>query len=244
MAFESPSVDLEQDPVRPMALAGYVFLELMPRGVLIVDENRAISYRNAIADGMLKRRDGLLDRHGFIGCPTAAASDALSTLIRSLGLGGAAHDGEGLERAVMRLPGNDGSAGYLLLAFAVRPERTLGAYGDTPCAVLILHPLDTPRSLDSRVIGLAFGLTSAEAAIATAIAQGSTTEQVARERGVSLNTVRAQLRSVFEKVGVSRQTDLVRTVLELPRFVDSRFGELKLEPTRDRTFAAPRAGSP
>ena len=65
MAFECPSVDLEQDRVRPMALAGYVLLELMPRGVLIVDENRAISYRNAIADGMLKRRDGLLDRRSW-----------------------------------------------------------------------------------------------------------------------------------------------------------------------------------
>jgi DNA-binding CsgD family transcriptional regulator len=223
MAFESLFVDLEQDRVRPMALAGYALLELMPWCVLIVDETRAISYRNAIADGMLKRRDGLLDRHGFIACPTAAASDALSALIRSLRLGGATHDGEGLERAVMRLPGNAGGAGYLLLAFAVRPERTSGAYGDTPCAVLILHSLDTPRSLDSDVIGLAFGLTAAETAIATAIAQGSTTEQVARERGVSVNTVRAQLRSVFEKVGVSRQTDLVRTLLALPRFVESGY---------------------
>ena len=43
-----------------------------------------------------------------------------------------------------------------------------------------------------------------------------TVKDIARAQGTSLNTVRSQLKSVFEKLGVHRQSELVRSLLSGP----------------------------
>jgi DNA-binding CsgD family transcriptional regulator len=63
----------------------------------------------------------------------------------------------------------------------------------------------------------AFGLTAAEAQVAVAVAGGKSRDAIAAMRGVSMETLRAQLRSVYQKTGCSRETQLallVRSLLE------------------------------
>jgi DNA-binding CsgD family transcriptional regulator len=55
-----------------------------------------------------------------------------------------------------------------------------------------------------------FDLTPAEARVARAIAAGRAASEIAREHGVSGETIRSQLRAIFAKTGVSRQVELVR----------------------------------
>ncbi|MBV9570980.1 MAG: helix-turn-helix transcriptional regulator [Alphaproteobacteria bacterium] len=55
-----------------------------------------------------------------------------------------------------------------------------------------------------------FGLTPAEQRLAQFLAYGGRLSGAAQAFGVSCHTVRNQLRSVFEKVGVHRQAELVR----------------------------------
>jgi len=61
-----------------------------------------------------------------------------------------------------------------------------------------------------------YGLTDAEARVAAALALGETVCQIAVAYGVRISTVRAQVRSIFEKTGVHRQSDLVRLALTAP----------------------------
>lgn len=58
-----------------------------------------------------------------------------------------------------------------------------------------------------------YDLTEAEAAVAAGVAMGLDRNQVALARAVTRSTVRWQLKRVFAKTGVSRQTDLVRLAL-------------------------------
>lgn len=58
-----------------------------------------------------------------------------------------------------------------------------------------------------------FDLTGAEARLASALVAGSTVEQYARQRGVTIGTARCQLNQVLLKTGAHRQADLVRRVL-------------------------------
>jgi DNA-binding CsgD family transcriptional regulator len=53
-------------------------------------------------------------------------------------------------------------------------------------------------------------LTQAEETIIALLAAGLTAKEIAYERGVTVSTVRAQIRSIFEKTGIRRQVDLVR----------------------------------
>ena len=61
-----------------------------------------------------------------------------------------------------------------------------------------------------------FGLTPAEWRVAAALYEGASLNELAAASDVSINTVRAQLRSVYAKTGVHRQSELVRLMRPQP----------------------------
>ena len=60
-----------------------------------------------------------------------------------------------------------------------------------------------------------FGLSPAQLRVATRIVEGESLVEIAEGTGVSVNTVRTQLRRTFEKVGVHNQPALVRVLLSV-----------------------------
>ncbi len=60
-----------------------------------------------------------------------------------------------------------------------------------------------------------FGLTPAETRLAARLKEGLTLREAADDLGVSVNTVRNQLRAIFDKMGLYRQSDLVRALTQL-----------------------------
>ena len=72
------------------------------------------------------------------------------------------------------------------------------------------------RSPEAAMLSQLFGLTGAESALMAAIASGERLSQCASRRGVSLATVRAQLRNVFVKTGAGTQADLTLIAWSVP----------------------------
>jgi pimeloyl-ACP methyl ester carboxylesterase/DNA-binding CsgD family transcriptional regulator len=60
-----------------------------------------------------------------------------------------------------------------------------------------------------------FGLTGAETRLAARLKDGLTLKEAADELSVSVNTVRNQLRAIFDKMGLNRQSELVRALTQL-----------------------------
>lgn len=79
-------------------------------------------------------------------------------------------------------------------------------FDDLPVALLLMRPPKTQN--ENSVIALKFGLTSTELALAHTIARGISPREAAELRGVSINTVRTQLKSIYSKTGLHRQTQL------------------------------------
>lgn len=81
-------------------------------------------------------------------------------------------------------------------------------------AALLLIDEPDPRQHDQRMSGLArrYGLTQAETRLLARLAQGTRPADIALQSEVSIHTVRAHLRSLFDKTGVRRQSELVRLV--------------------------------
>lgn len=82
------------------------------------------------------------------------------------------------------------------------------------CSLLVFAPAGSademwPDLKDS------FSLTPAEIRLAQSLGDGRSLSEAAERLGVSLATVRNQLRSIFDKVGVHRQSDLVRMLSDL-----------------------------
>jgi len=58
-----------------------------------------------------------------------------------------------------------------------------------------------------------FGLTPAEAKVALSLSNGLSIKETASLSMTSAHTVRSQVRSIFSKMGINRQSQLIRTTL-------------------------------
>lgn len=82
-------------------------------------------------------------------------------------------------------------------------------------AIAFVAPDREAAGDESRMYRETFGLTPAEARLAALLKDGLSLKEAAAELGISVNTARNQVRSVFEKLGVNRQSDLIRHLTEL-----------------------------
>ena len=184
-------------PANAGAFSGMV--DGMPIGIVILDGEGTVHYANESAATVLGRPRGELPgtranpklaafaRHH---ARTANGPDYLSA--QRLELGTEAEPVTAIARMGPPAPGGDRARVTVLLPALPKAQPVFGE---------LLHAL--------------FGLTPAERGLATALSAGGHLGDIATDRGVALPTVRAQLKSVFSKVGVTSQSDLVRTLLTL-----------------------------
>jgi DNA-binding CsgD family transcriptional regulator len=78
------------------------------------------------------------------------------------------------------------------------------------CAgVLVMTPVTLPQAPPVELVQSLFDLTPAEARVARRLTGGETVEAIASTGGVSLNTIRTQVRGVLEKTGCRRHAEVV-----------------------------------
>jgi DNA-binding CsgD family transcriptional regulator/PAS domain-containing protein len=163
----------------------------------------------------------LLDERGKVVRATAAAERALGALgIKSGRL--CAQDPSAnaalqaaISRAIkpsgavaglVRVPAGDACL-QLIVSPLSRARRFLAPFE----AAAIVHLIDPAavKPVDGSAIAELFGLTPAEARLAAALAGGDSLAEAAASYGVSIGTVRTQLKSIFGKMGINRQQDLI-----------------------------------
>lgn len=79
-------------------------------------------------------------------------------------------------------------------------------------AIIAILPVDRVRAPDALLLQSLFDLTPAEARIARGMGEAKSVSDMALVLGLSRETVRAQLKSIMAKTGVSRQAELVRII--------------------------------
>ncbi|MDE0416452.1 MAG: helix-turn-helix transcriptional regulator [bacterium] len=190
-----------------MSLTG--LLETRGLAIVHLDGRGRIVATNEHARKILRKGDALLDRAGSLHARLPVDDSALqAALARALptrteqGAGGSL-----MVRRPNHLPGlsvhiNPVGAGEI----DFRPWRV---------AVLVLVIDQEPKVIDPVMAAAALGLTPAESRVAVLLAEGRTVRNIATTTGRSERTVRWHVRQIFEKRGISRQTDLVREVLSL-----------------------------
>jgi len=94
-----------------------------------------------------------------------------------------------------------------LLVYEVSLPKRTGVSGAAKMILLV----DPSRAAAPSAVVLrqAFGLTPTEVDVAQQIATGRDLGEIAQKRGVSLGTLRVQLRSIFSKTSTNRQAQLV-----------------------------------
>lgn len=129
--------------------------------------------------------------------------------------GRSAQDTQGLHEALSAARRAGGQrVGYLRLGDGAQALHVAVRPGDDPGSLmLIVSSAAVALELPAQALERLFGLTPTEARLLGAIATGSTVEEYAQLRGVSVGTARVQLKQIQAKTGQRRQADLVRLVL-------------------------------
>lgn len=81
--------------------------------------------------------------------------------------------------------------------------------------LLTLTDLDGDRASETDDLRALFDLSPSEAEVAALVGSGLEPSEIARRRRVGIETVRGQLKSIFRKLQVSRQSDVVRLLARI-----------------------------
>ena len=184
-------------------------LDRLSIGVVLLDGNgrpflvnRAAREIVASADGLTVEKDGL---HAGTPAKTAALR---KTIADALGAAGGAGGAIALPRPSMKRP----------LEVTVAPlaaDPLADGHGRGGAIVLVDDPERAP-DLPVSTLRRLYGLTSAEARVAAALATGATVREIAEGAGVTDHTVRWALKQIFAKTDTRRQAELVSLLLKGP----------------------------
>jgi DNA-binding CsgD family transcriptional regulator len=179
--------------------------------LLGLDGTGKLAYANGHAEDLLKDGDCLVGRNGGIGATCAGDESRLHRAVREV-----RETGCGLSLALSGL-----RSGPQALLLHITPLKNAGKAGpalDLSRACVLVTARSRTQSIGLSPLALfqTFGLTPAESAAALALCEGKTPEEHAQALGVSLATVRTQLRAVFDKTQTRRQSEVVGLLLGMP----------------------------
>jgi DNA-binding CsgD family transcriptional regulator len=181
-------------------------LETTTFGVLILDASCRVIEANSVAAALLLEKSGLYrERDGtlkIIGCNDDR------TMRRMLSGEVPACDAD----ALLHIP-REAKLPLSVLAVPIPRVNTTSWLSGDPAWMLLVFDPERRLVLSRQVIMKDLALSDREAHVVSLLAAGLNINQIAGRLHVSVNTVRTQLHTAFQKAGCHSQADLTRRVL-------------------------------
>ena len=181
---------------------------LIMSGGKLLDANQRLRAILADGDGLLQRDDRVVVRE------PSEHTEFLRRLNRFFRT-----KGQPVPMA-MRVSRQESNRPYFITV-SVLSDQAQTTWDNSHIAVLTVASPSKMPSLDPRLLVEFWGITRTEAKIALALAEGHTIVCIAEERGVQVNTVYAQIKSILEKTGYTGQTDIARRIADIARVFGS-----------------------
>lgn len=182
-------------------------------GMVSFDQQGNILEMNEEAERILEEKDGISMTSKGIKAARQSENQDLQRLLNEAIAGGVSDTEPSVVEAMAITRQFDRSR--LGIVIRTIPMGEWSESGQRPAAVMFLRDPDYNSGEPlQEVVQRVFGLTRMESALAVLLAQGYTLDEAAEQLNVRRNTARTHLRSIFGKTGVSRQTMLVRLLLQ------------------------------
>ena len=189
-------------------LAGQSAFDSFDRPAFTFDASGRVLHHNAAAEAILLRGDVLSLHHGVLSAAMPAISQRIADSVgahrkqaHSIRLPYRTNRAPAAEAVLTTVP-LGAPTGWAML----RPAATMAFVNETPLAGLISG---------ERLVSL-FQLTAAEVELALDLVAGHGLSEIAERRARSINTVRTHLRHLMAKLGVHRQSEVIRLLMSLP----------------------------
>lgn len=190
-------------------------LDALSAPIVIVDGALQVRHVNPACTRLMSHgRCGLTVGRGAAGGPHLYSQHRDDhSLLRQL-VAGAASGGAGGAMRVRARSDDVPENATLAVLVSPLPMRLLGSKPGiaSGLAIIVARELSRPAPVPESILRDLYGLTAAEAAVASALAGGVRAEDVARERRVSLETVRTQVRTVLRKTNAANLRDFERMI--------------------------------
>jgi DNA-binding CsgD family transcriptional regulator len=183
--------------------------QALPQAVFALDGGGIVLLANDAAERLIAACDGLGLEGGRLQATIPAERTSLENSIRSatVATGECSTGWTRVSRPSGRLP-----YAVFVAPLQVADEELLAARAR---ALVVVHDPSTHQVPDLDVLKSVYALTDTEARLASAIGGGHSLESAAASLHMQLATARTHLKTIFTKLGVHRQQDLVRILTTL-----------------------------
>jgi DNA-binding CsgD family transcriptional regulator len=194
-----------QDAVRGMAGA----LATFDVAVIALDATGRCCYANVLGERLLRSGDFLRISGNVVGAGSTSDSSALHQLIKN---------------ATSKAWDASPLGGYVTLHVGARTLHVsvvplANAALDLPNQARVLLTAFSPEAAPlnrERALRVLFRLTAAEVRVSMLLLQGMEPKEISAQTHTTYETVRFQLKTIFQKTGTRRQSQLVRLFSQLP----------------------------
>jgi DNA-binding CsgD family transcriptional regulator/PAS domain-containing protein len=184
-------------------------LDQLEMGVVFLSPTRIVLSMNESAESILRDNDGLLLRQGRLRAVFPDDDRKLQSLISNA-------------CKVVHARGTDPGGAMLMSRLRSRDQlkvivgtacTQVAGLSSMPAAVVFIHDLARSMRPKAEILSSLYGLTPAECRIASLVLEGKSAEEITALLGITRNTLKTQMKSLFSKTEVRRQTDLVRKLM-------------------------------
>lgn len=205
-------IRIELDRAEFDAALGVEAMEKLRDGILFVTPDATITYANVAARQLFAAESSGLTTRGaqLIGCKTDVNVAVQRLIGRAAGTAGEAQMG-----GVLMIE-TDNRLRPLAVFCVPLSRYRLWLAEPQAVAMLVISDSSSRFSQSDAALAGFFGLTPAEARLASYLAGGATLTKAAGDLGVARTTVSTHLRSIFSKTQTNRQAELVRLLNALP----------------------------
>ncbi len=212
-------IRLKLEDAEAHARQTYGAFDLLEFGVIVVDARARPVFLNRSAERIVRQGDGFWI--GKDGLATLRQEETLAlrrmvsaSVDRACRRRGTEHDPASAApyAARLRLPRLSGAPAWVATVIPLSPESSERLIGPQARAVIFLVQPTQQLPVDADAVGLAFGLTQRQSALAILIARGASLTQAAKALSISAETARSHLKEIFARTNTRRQVDLVRAL--------------------------------
>ncbi|WP_298958975.1 hypothetical protein [uncultured Methylobacterium sp.] len=189
------------------------YLENLTDAALTVDVEGRSVFANSKAVALVREGDGISIRGGIVTLLRADENRAFQHLCASAGRLVA---GDPIGGGTQKVSRPSGRRPYHVEVRVLTQSEALGATRPA-VALVIIRDLERQMTVAPQHLTQLFGLTPGEARVAVKLFEIGHLDMVAEANGVSLATVRVQLKRIFAKTETARQSELVSLLARLAR---------------------------
>lgn len=179
-------------------------LERLRLPLLVVDETGRLMLANAEAEATMHRQQAIRIENGLLRIDTLRPGRLEQLLRAACGCNGPA------TAAGAHVSGNQQQPTLQVIITPLPAHMPFVHAWLRPLALVVIQHPDLSQSSRASLLQQLYDLTLAEARVALAVLRGATPSGIAQQSGVSIATVRSQLKAVFLKTGTTRQAELIR----------------------------------